>query len=279
MSANTVKKILNHVEKDKIIGKLINGESAKDVAEYLKLKFSDTDQAHLRLSQGALSEFRNKYLAQYKSLDQVLQDDNTKELDKKVFKSLAESKEWHDFQIKELSKDIDLKKKIMETLARVEARAEQVFDSIQQHPERVNGKTDYVLIKYMELIGNLIDKADKIVNEKPDQVVQHNVSIQMVEQHSYAFQEAIRELMVELDPDMASRLMDLITDKLSKLQDPESAKPKRSLSQTVDDAHRLEAKLDDPDDILSQQQPKNKNVLDAEFDDGDNKNKNNNEEK
>lgn len=278
MSVETVKKIINHAEKDKIIGKLINGESPKDITEYLKLKFPDPEQAHLRLSQGSLSEFRDKYLTQYDTLDQILQDENAKEIDKKVYKSLVECKEWRDYQLKEAEAEVDLKKKILETLLRTEARAEQVFDSIQQNPGKVNGKTDYVLVKYLELVGNLIDKADRIVNEKPDQVVQHNVSVQMIEQHSYAFQEAIRNALIKLDPDLASVVMDAITEELSKLQEPGKKEVKhKSAGDRLKEFDKKFPKLseyeplDDEDDILSSQNVKNKNVLDVEFEDEDKK--------
>jgi len=269
MSANTVKKILNHVEKDKIIGKLINGESPTKVSEYLKVKFHEKDQAHLRLSQGALSEFRDKYLSQYKSLDQILQNDNAKGLKKKVAESLLENKTWRERQLQEVDNEIDLKKQIITILNMLQSRAEQIFDRIQEDP-RVT-KHDYVLIKYFDSLFAAIEKTDKLINDKPDQVVQHNVTVQMVEQHSYAFQDAIREFMAEVDPDMASRLMDLMTKHLGKLQDPDAVTPKKkTFGQKLDDVNKMLPPNYDEDDILSNTPKSNKNILDGEFEDKNN---------
>jgi hypothetical protein len=210
------KKILAHPEKDKIIGKLVNGESAKDVAQYLKLKYNDKDSSHLRLSAALLEEFIDKYLDQYKFLNKIVDDEKSGKTDKIVYESLLNNKAWKDRIAGLVDDELDLKKKIREMLVRVEVRAEQVFDKIQENPG--NFKGDYVLLKYFEAITQMMNAADKIVNERPDKLIQHNISIQMVEQHSVAFQEAIRELLVELDPEISARFMELLTRKLSKLK-------------------------------------------------------------
>ena len=51
---------------------------------------------------------------------------------------------------------------VNQVLTMVEARAEQIFDKIQENP-RVT-RDDYVLIKYFENLCQLIEKADKLVN-------------------------------------------------------------------------------------------------------------------
>lgn len=208
-------KLLNHIEKDKIISKLVSGETPKQVSEYLKIKYHQPEERSLNLSAAFLQEFVDRYLNQYNFLNKIISDEKNGKIDKAVAKSLLENKTWKD-RIAQLADDeIDFKKRIVQVLTMVEARAEQIFDKIQENP-RVT-RDDYVLIKYFENLCQLIEKADKLVNDRPDQLIQHNVSVQMVEQHSVVFQEAIRAVLREMDPEISAKFMELLTEKLNAL--------------------------------------------------------------
>lgn len=215
MSETNFQRLLEHIEKDKIISKLVSGETPKQVSEYLKIKYHQPDEKTLRLSADLLQEFVDKYLNQYNFLNKIISDEKNGKIDKAVAKSLLENKTWKD-RIAQLADDeIDFRKKISQVLVMVEARAEQIFDKIQENP-RVT-RDDYVLIKYFENLCQLIEKADKLANNKPDQLIQHNVTVQMVEQHSVIFQEAIRAVLKEMDPEISARFMELLSQKLNTL--------------------------------------------------------------
>lgn len=212
-------KLLDHSEKDKIIGKLVNGESPKEVAQYLKLKFHGADEAHLRLTASMLTEFVEQYLSQYNYLAKTIADDkDNSKLDKQIAKSLLENKTWRERMAAYMDQEIDLKKQIKQAALMIESRMEQVFDKIQENPGGFKG--DYILIKYFDSWTNVLEKADKLINERPDQLIQHDITINMVEQHSFAFQEAIRALLLELDPEISVRFMELLTEKFSGLKSP-----------------------------------------------------------
>lgn len=212
-------KIIDHPDQDKIIGKLVSGESAAKVAEYLKVKYHQKDETHLRLSPNLLKEFIEKYLSQYDSLDKIISADKSNKLDKKLAQSILNNKTWKERLAEKEDKEIDIKAKILEILHILEIRAEQVFDQIQQDPK--NFKGDYVLIKYFEMLFNAIEKADKIVNDKPDQVIEHSYTVRMVQQHSTAFQEAIRDVLREMDPEFSALFMDRLAERLEALEEPE----------------------------------------------------------
>ena len=53
------------------------------------------------------------------------------------------------------------------------------------------------MVKYYDLLFQAIEKADKIINDRPDQRIEHT-HIHMIEDYSVAFQEAIRELLLEM---------------------------------------------------------------------------------
>lgn len=209
-------KLISHPEKDRIITKLLSGDTPKIVSDYLSLKYPDSQDSAMRLSIVLLNEFKNKYLDKQKYLDKIIKDEQSGRLDKKIAESIVNNKTWKE-RIAELAdEEIDLRKQVKDVLVLIRARAEQVFDQIQQNP--VNNKGDYVLIKYFELLINTIEKADKVINQRPDTLIQQNISIQMVEQHSSVIQQAIQETLLEMDPEISIKFMDKLYAKMQKLQ-------------------------------------------------------------
>ena len=238
-------KILEHPESDKIIGKLVSGDPSSKVSEYLRIKYNKKDEKHLRISSGILKEFTDKYLSQYDSLEKIIEDEKNNKLDKKISKSIINNKTWQERLADRVDKEINLKDKILQILSVLEARAEQVFDQIQQKPD--NFKGDYVLIKYLELLFNAIEKCDKIINDKPDQVIEHNYTIKMVEQHSAVLQEAIRDVLREMDPEFSALFLDRLATRMKEIEEPVNISSKMSIEQA--------------EEILP------KNILEAEFSD------------
>jgi hypothetical protein len=212
-------KLLSHPDKDEIISKLMTGISPKNVADWLKLKYADKDQQHLRISIKSLKDFVDNNLDLYSQLRNDIESaGNGQKAPKGLSESLSNCKTYQE-RINELAdKELDIKKIITETVVIVKARAMQVFDKIQENPS--NTKPDYVLIKWFETLINASEKFEKIVNEKPDQVVQHNISVQMIENHTTILQEAIRDTMMEIDPEIAFLFMEKFTSRMTALQEP-----------------------------------------------------------
>lgn len=241
-----VSKILDHPEKDKIIGKLINGDDPKEVANYLKLKYPDDSQSNLRISANILSEFQDKYLKQYDSLTKILSDEKNDILNHKIAESLLNNKTWKERIAENEDVEIDLKKTILQTLCMIKARSEQVFDKIQENPDST--KADYVLINYFKILNESIDKADKLLNNRPDKLIQQNITIQMVEQHSAVFQEAIKDILSEFAPDLVPKFLDLLSERMMQLNEkdyPGSVKKEKSISEKLEEARMLHASYDE----------------------------------
>lgn len=212
-----VNKILDHPERDKILTKITSGlDTPKEVARYLRNKYDKPDEAHLRLSAASLEEFVKTYGDHYGFIEKIKKDEISGKLDKKIAQSLLDNKEWRDRLAEVTDEEIDLKKKLLQLVHIIEARAEQVFDKIQENPG--NTKADYVMAKYFELIGNTLEKADKILNDRPDVRVEHTYTMQMVDRQAVAFQEAIRRAAQELNPEFASRFMEIVSEEMKKLK-------------------------------------------------------------
>ena len=111
---------------------------------------------------------------------------------------------------------------LVSTITLIRDRAEQVFDKIQEDPEDFKGDT--VLIRWFDQLFNAVDKYDKIINQSPDQIIQHNVTIQAVEEHTAIFQDVIRETLTHFDPEVSFLFVELLTERLAKLKPPQEEK-------------------------------------------------------
>lgn len=213
-------RIVNHPDRDKIIKRLLEGDPPRTIGEYLRLRYDGKDEVHLRLPVTLLKEFKDNYLKRHKFLDRIVKGDQRDIIDKKIAESLMNNKSWRQRLEESVEKEVDFKNKIQQLCILVEARVEQVFDQIQRDPTTFKG--DYVLINYIDKLTNLLEKGNKLVNDIPDTLIQNNISIQMVEHHSMIFQDAIREVIAELDPETSNLVMDKLNEKLNQLKPEKS---------------------------------------------------------
>ena len=230
MSPISFDRILSHPEVESIISKLTSGISAKDVAEYLKIKYQAKEEVHLRLSAASLKEFMDQNLDLYNTLNNDIKAVKNGTLDtKKISAALKNNKTYKESMIDMVDEEIDIKKMMKSIYVMLTSRMEQVFDKIQENP--TNLKPDYALIKYFETMMNYVDKFDKLVLRNPDQVIQHNVTVQVMDQYVAVMQDAIRETLAEIDPDSAFLFLEKFNTKLSGLQLPESMQPVKPQTQ------------------------------------------------
>jgi hypothetical protein len=102
----------------------------------------------------------------------------------------------------------------------VETRLAQVFDTIQEDPRNINTRIDRVLIEYCEVLGGLLEKYYKFTESPADLTVQHNVTLQVVDQHISVFHDVIREILSQMDLESSMLFMELFTEKMAKLKQP-----------------------------------------------------------
>ena len=144
-------------------------------------------------------------------------------IEKKIAESLKNNKTYQERLNDLANNELDIKKLITETVFMIRERAIQVFDKIQENPG--NTKPDYALIKWFEVLLGSMEKYDKIVNKAPDQIVQHNVTMQVIDQHTAAFQDVIREVLAEIDPEASFLFMEKLKEKMEALKPPKEDKP------------------------------------------------------
>ena len=208
-------KLLDHPDKQDIIEKLLAGVAPKEVADWLKLRYDAKEQSHLRLSPRILKEFIDKNLDLH---DIVRNDiDNIKQ-EKAISASLRNNKTYQQRIAEAAGQEINLRGELESIITVIRTRIEQIFDMIQDDPQNV--KPDFTLQKWLDSMFTFCERYDKIVNHAPDKVIQHNVTMQTVDQYTVIFQDAIKSTLSEMDTEVAFLFMEKLNSKLSKLQAP-----------------------------------------------------------
>lgn len=233
--ATDFSRILDHPDCDNILSKILSGIPASDVADWLKLKYEKSEQSHLRLSVSLLNTLANNPAVSdlyNNTVKTDIEKVKSGKIDRALAASLKNNATYKERLAEVAGEEVDIVKTIKEVLLIIKTRAEQIFDKIQQNPEQTKG--DYALIKYLETLLRTVEQYDKIVNNRPDQIIQHNVTVQMMGQYTTTFQDVIRRVLEKMDPEMACWFMDEMNKEMALLQ------PAEELSQ---DKRLKEAKL------------------------------------
>ena len=246
-------KILEHPNCDEIISKLTHGVQPKDISDWLKIKYSEKEQTHLRLSTKILKDFLEGHLDLYKDIEQdILAAKTGQKIQKVVSASLKNNKTYQE-RIQEVAEElgnneIDIYRYLGEMCVIGKARIEQVFDKIQQNPESF--KPDYAIIKWIETMANVIEKYDKMVNNRPDQIIQHNVTVNVLDQYVASMQDAVRETLAEIDPEAAFMFIERFGEKVQGMDLPEELRsiPQEKRLEEVKILHEKVSKKNDDDD-------------------------------
>lgn len=211
--------LTDHPDYEEIISQVALGKDPKDIAQWLKVKYSNKEQKHLHISIKTIQNFIEKHA----DLNQRLKEDVTavsvhqsQTNNHRIAASLMNNKTYMERLQLLADAKVDHKKMITELILMCQARMEQVFDKIQENP--TGFKADYVLLKYFEVLFQAMEKFDKIVNQTPDQVIQINVQNQIADQFVPIYTEAIRETLAHIDAESALLFIEIFTEKFAALQ-------------------------------------------------------------
>lgn len=222
--------ISDHPLKEQIIEKLITGVPAREVQDWLKLKYPDDNQKHLIVPYTVLEQFsQSQYIEIY---NQFKKDLNTVQDKKNKPASLVGTKNYKETLETIANKEMN----ILETLANLvkiaQVRLEQVFDKISQNPE--NTRNDKNLMGWVQTISTTVEKLERLRIQAIDPLTQHNVTMAMVDKHIAIFQDAIRETLNEIDPAASSIFWEKLNSKLNEIKvDKELTQDERLKEATV----------------------------------------------
>jgi hypothetical protein len=216
-------KVLEHVDKDEILSKLIIGISPADIHEWLASKYTNISESQFVISEKALKSFQENYLDIYNMVKADLgktQSALALGVEDQLQLSLQNNSAYKSVMLAHASNELDIKTILLNAIYAIEARTMQIFDLIQNDPSIVNTREERLHLEYFDRLGALLEKYSKYVLGAPDQVIQHQVTVQHIDQHVAILQDAIRETLAELDQESSLRFMDIFTEKMAKFKPP-----------------------------------------------------------
>ncbi len=224
MSKAAVKNILNHPDKDELISKMIIGVSNKDIHEWLESKYTNVSESKFVLSEKAIKNFRDEYLDIYSMIQQDLSKTRSaisKGTVEEVQLSVKNLPAYKDIMVQTANEELDIRQIVKRLCTAIEIRFGQVFDEIQEDPRNINTRVDRMLKEYAETLGGILEKYHKFTESPADIVVQHNVTLQVVDQHISVFHDVIKEVLSQMDLETSLYFMEVFNQKMSKLKAPE----------------------------------------------------------
>lgn len=223
MNKPTYKKILEHPDRDEIINKLVIGQPLNDIHDWLKGKYTNVSEAKFVLSEKILKSFQHTYLQFYTDMQVDLSKTKaalaTGSLDQLEL-TVKSNPAYKDAMIRTAGTELDIRQMAKNLATNIETRLAQVFDEIQEDPRNINTKVDRLLIDYAEVFGGILEKYYKFTEAPADQIIQHNVTLQVVDQHISVFHDVIKEVLSQMDLETSLYFMEVFNEKMSKLKAP-----------------------------------------------------------
>jgi hypothetical protein len=220
MSKLLVKKIISHPDKDELISKMIIGISIKDIHEWLASKYVNPNESKFVISEKDIKKFKDTHLDIYSLIQEDLSKaksaiaNNNEDLELAIQNVPA----YQQIVLKAVNEELDIRKIIKNLCVAIETRISQLFDEIQADPTTINTKIDRLLIDWMELLGNQLEKYYKFTEAPADNIIQHNMTIQVMDQHVTILHDAIKETLSQMDLQSSLYFMEIFNEKISKLK-------------------------------------------------------------
>lgn len=210
-------KVLNHPDKEEIVKKLLNGESVKEVAAWLKRKHSKKKRLHV--SYMTLQTFRKDHL----HLDgEVLEDIKearrvqlSEAKDIEIKEKLSSSSAYQDKLNQIVSDKLDSNRKLLEMISLVSSRMEVYFNALQNSP---NLKADKMFIELLNTQRGLVQDWKRYVEGAADKRIEHNVNINVINEQVTVLKNIVFEVLQELEPALVPLFIEKINSRLSQIQ-------------------------------------------------------------
>lgn len=221
VNKTALRKILEHPDKDEVISKLIIGQPINDIHDWLKDKYTNVNEAKFIISEKSLKSFQSNYLDIYSIIQEDLAKTKTAiatSTEDQLDLAVKNLPAYRSVMLKTAGEELDIRHIVKNLCIAVETRLAQVFDEIQENPRDINTKIDRLLIDYAEVLGNILEKYYKFTETPADQVVQHNVTLQVVDQHISVFHDIMKEVLSKMDLESSLYFMEVFSDKMSKVK-------------------------------------------------------------
>lgn len=217
---NLASKIIQHPDLEEIVAKLLLNLQAKDIHEWLAAKYPN--EKKFIISEKSIKIFQTDYLDIYTMIrndigktKNAMKQNSIEELELSVKGSSAYKNTMVDIATKEL----DVRQVVIRLCTALEVGFARLFDSMYDNPD-IDLRAQRALNETADSLGHLLETYYKFTENPADIVVQHNVTVQAVDQHIAVFHEAVRETLATLSVESSLLFTELLNQKLSKLKAP-----------------------------------------------------------
>jgi len=211
------KKILTHPNRSAIIRMLTQGQGVRAVAKAIKELHPKDNKLHVSVP--TLQKFRKEKLnLEGEALDAVKQAAKEKKEIKEAKKEDTQLKRIPAYKEKlqeAMDLHVDIPQQLRELLVLVKARVEDLFDKSSNGELSVNEEAN--LHKYFASWTTTIQQWAKYVDKITENSIETNVNITIIEDQVSVIREAVREVLEDMDPEIALKFYDRLAAKMSDL--------------------------------------------------------------
>lgn len=226
MKKSALQKILQAPDRDEIISKLILGISPKDIHDNLSIRYSNVSEKNFIISEKDLKTFKDTSLDLYK----MIKEDMTKtklvenNVDEELKLAIQNNSTYRN-TIQKLAKDeLDLKTMIAEMMISIKMRFDQITDQIQMDPTTVNTRTERLWAEIFDRFDKAFTTYQKYIIQAPDQIIQHNVTVQTIDRHIDVLRDAVKNVLARMDIEASLLFLDMLNEEMEKLKAPSEIK-------------------------------------------------------
>ena len=221
-------KVINHPDKEKIIEKLLSGESVKEIESWLEKKYPRSKRLHI--SYMTLQKFRSENL---NIKGDVLEDIKNKktEIDKKHLeletKMIIQSSNAYQKKIDEIaSSELDVTRRLLEMDKLISSRIEHYYNLLETGGSI---KEDRIFLEYVNTMKGLLQDWKKYIEGVADKKIEHNININVVNEHARILKETILEILREMDPRLIPVFVDKLNYRMKQLDVYQDSDPRRHI--------------------------------------------------
>ena len=223
MNKKTIDSVLKHPDRDEIVSKLVIGIKPSDVHSWLSAKYTNVNESKFVLTEKGIKSFQDNYLDVYNYIREDMVNMKTAlatSSEDQLQLAVKNNPTYKNRMLELVNKEIDIKTTIVTLCTGIEIRLGQIFDSIQNDPDNINTRVDHLLIDYTEALGSALDRYYKYTEAPANQVVNNNITVQVVNQHISVFHDVIKKVLEQMDLDSSLYFLEIFNEEFAKLKPP-----------------------------------------------------------
>jgi hypothetical protein len=254
-------KILNHIDREEIISKLLAGMSPNEIRIWLVAKYPDEKDKDQLISVSSISDFRKNYLNLSREATRLIKkeqkkkemhlphnanvtafidraDDNDEVRVLRARDTLLNSPAYRD-KLKEVADaQLDAPRLMKELLTLLQSRIEVYYNEIASATTIGDTlKADKMFAEYVKLASDVLKDSKKVWDDYNAQPDEGTIDLDIVHQMVGVVRDVVKDSMNDLAPEIALEFMDRLNKRLTTL-DYHMPKPKQQILEQVGEINK-----------------------------------------